>query len=109
MLGFDDYRKATQKVVAVAWKDAHHSTDEVLAEDTEHRPSIYISAGVLLRSDAEGVTLSLDLNETGTWRGRTFIPREMVIEEWEVGRLRPKRRRQKPAKDLSKEPPLPLE
>jgi len=83
------------KVVGVEWEDAHYNTDEVEAHETVHRPWIYTSVGVLVKSDDVGVTLSMDQGEDGKFRGRTFILRKLIVREWEIGPVKPKQRRKK--------------
>lgn len=87
--------KLDGKVVAVSWNDAHYNTDEVDGSDTTHRPWVYVSVGILVKSDATGVTVAQDEGEDGKYRSRTFIPRGMVIQEWEVGLVKPKQKRQR--------------
>jgi hypothetical protein len=95
--------KLDGKVVAVSWNDAHFNTDEVDAGDTVHRPWVYVTVGALVKSDDTGVTVAQDVGEDGKFRGRTFVPRAMVIQEWEVGALKPKAKRQK-KQQIQKEP-----
>ena len=85
--------KLDGKIVAVSWNDAHFNTDEVDGSDTTHRPWVYVTAGILVKSDETGVTIAQDEGEDGKYRGRTFVPRAMVIDEWEVGPVKPKKRR----------------
>lgn len=89
--------KLDGRIVACSWKDAHFNTDEVDAGDTTHRPWIYVTAGILVKSDALGVTVAQDVGEDGKFRGRTFVPREMVIDEWDLGPVKPKVKRKKRA------------
>lgn len=99
-------------IIAVSWEDAHYNMDEVDGSETTHRPWIYVSVGVRIKSDEVGVTVGMDIGEDGKFRGRTFIPRRMVLDEWVVGPVKPKRKRASRSpvvKDLAKEPPLPLE
>lgn len=68
-------------LVAVEWNDAwHNKEDEVKLEDvaTSHIPTRVTTVGWLLLNDDEGVSV---FNETyeGKYRGRTFIPKPMVI------------------------------
>lgn len=80
-------------VVAVTWNDAHYTNDEVDAKDTVHRPWVYTTVGILVKSDLTGVTVAQDEGEDGKYRSRTFVPRAMVIEEWTIGPVRPRRKR----------------
>jgi hypothetical protein len=84
--------KVDGKVVGVSWNDAHFNTDEVDGSDTTHRPWVYVSVGILVKSDVNGVTLAQDEGEDGKYRGRTFIPRGMIIEEWAIGPVQRKRK-----------------
>jgi hypothetical protein len=77
----------TGKVVACRWEDAHVNNDEVPVGEITHRPWIYISVGILVKSDAGGITLAMDEGEDGNYRTRAFIPRAMVVDEWVVGSL----------------------
>lgn len=84
---------AKHRLHIVKWRDAHGIKREDTVEDTlkEHRPAIYWSAGILVRSDAVGVTTAQDLgipqgpDEQLSYRSRTFIPRELVVEEFDAG------------------------
>jgi hypothetical protein len=82
-------------IVACSWRDAHFNTDECDAGDTVHRPWLYVTVGILVRSDAEGLTVAMDQGEDGKYRSRTFVPRDMIIEEWTVGTVRPKVKRKR--------------
>jgi hypothetical protein len=76
------------QVVAVAWNDAHINTAHATARDIEHRPVVCITVGVLVYADDDGVSLAMSLNDVGDVRGHSFIPKGMVIEQWEIGPLR---------------------
>lgn len=76
----------------VVWGDAHSSEDEAKETDIQHRPWPVKTYGWILRSDEVGVTLASEWLEGGTWRGRTFIPREMVREEIVLRLSTPRRR-----------------
>lgn len=81
------------RIRAVLWRDAHGVKDEDNLADTlrSHRPALYWSVGVLVKSDEIGVTISQDLgiplgdDEETTYRTRTFIPRELVEREYDAG------------------------
>ena len=86
----------------VRWRDAHGTKAENNRDETLliHKPAIYWSAGILVQSDEKGITLAQDFGlpltvdyET-TYRTRSFIPRELVEEEYDAGLvIRLKRRR----------------
>lgn len=85
----------------VVWNDAWSSLDEVTASDVKHRPTTVHTYGYILRSDETGISIAAEWlpAENGgeeTYRGVTFIPRPMVIDE------RPKRRSRK--KEETREP-----
>lgn len=86
------------RVIACTWRDAHYSTDEADASDVQHRPWIYTTVGILVKSDETGITVAQDEGEDGKYRSRTFIPRAMVIQEWDVGPVRPKQKRKRISK-----------
>lgn len=99
----------------VRWRDAHGIKHESNRDETlkAHRPAVYVSAGILVQSDPVGVTITQDLglplgdDEELSYRTRTFIPRELVVDEWDCG---PALRRPHTRKhdDLSASPCLPL-
>lgn len=72
----------------VVWNDAHASLEEVAADEVagRHKPSVIHTYGYIVRSDEVGVSIAAEWlpAENGgdeTFRGVTFIPRGMVIEE----------------------------
>jgi hypothetical protein len=69
--------------VAVEWEDAWgDSHSEVTIEQVAelHKPKLMITEGRLLASDETGVSLFNERSpEDGTYRGRTFIPRGMIV------------------------------
>ena len=87
----------------VVWNDAHGSLDEVSESDVDgrHRPHVIHTYGYIVRSDEIGVSIAPEWlpaidGADQSYRGVTFIPRGMIIEE------RPKRRHKKekePAQD----------
>ena len=87
--------KDGHRLWVVKWKDAHGIKDENNREDTlkAHRSAIYYTSGTLVHSDAVGVTITQDVgiplaeDEETTFRTRTFIPRELVLEERDAGAL----------------------
>ncbi len=81
------------RLYVVRWRDAHGIKHESNRDETlrAHRPAIYWSAGILVQTDAVGVTISQDLgvplgtDEELTYRSRTFIPRELIEQEFDAG------------------------
>ena len=86
-------------LVAVQWRDAHGSALSEFAEhEIPHRAFIWTTYGLLMRDDAEGISLANEVSE-GLYRGVTFIPREMVSEVIDLGvPIRRRTRKKKPAK-----------
>ena len=79
---------APPQLVAVEWDDAHGSTTMFSEQDMEHRPYRFISVGILIRSDAVGVSLAREIGDDGAYREHGFIPRAMVVQEWSLGPLK---------------------
>lgn len=83
------------KLCIVKWRDAHFVSDEVSVEDSNkrHKSAYYWSAGILVKSDDQGVTLAMDyglpIEDTDghAWRTRSFIPRELIEIEMLAGQL----------------------
>lgn len=90
----------THRLHVVRWRDAHYeSSEDIRSEALKiHKPAIYWTAGILIQSDAVGVTIAQDLGMSlspegeCTYRTRTFIPRELVEEEFDGGIVIRKRR-----------------
>jgi hypothetical protein len=93
--------------VEVLWDDAHFDPDELNADDArkKHRPWKYSTIGYLVISDAAGVSLAQDVGEDGATRGRTFIPRVLVVEEVVLKVTVPRRRGRRA--QTAAEPPAP--
>jgi hypothetical protein len=81
--------------VAVEWEDAHGDASMFTEVDMEHKPYVFITGGLLIRSDEMGVSLARELGEDGKYRDHAFIPRKMVLREWTVGPFVKKPRRVK--------------
>lgn len=73
------------EVWGILWKDAHWDSGEYESHEIVHRPVNYVSIGIILRDDAEGITIATDICETGSFRGLNFIPVEMILKKWKVG------------------------
>jgi hypothetical protein len=99
----------------VQWRDAHGISSENNRDDTlkAHRPTIYWSAGILVQSDTVGVTITQDLGvpeasgEELTYRTRTFIPRELVVAEFDAGKVirKPSVRKVRPSPSTTPDTP----
>lgn len=83
------------RLTLVKWADAHFSSDEAEVGESHkrHKNAIYWSAGILVQSDEEGVTLAMDFGlpvedtDKHSWRTRSFIPRVLILEEIDAGLL----------------------
>jgi hypothetical protein len=95
-------------LVKCRWRDAWVDGNEpILLKEAhlKHKPLIITTLGWLLIDDEEGISIANELytDDSGldVYRGRTFIPREMVLE------LKPfkKPRKKKPAPSPMPTPP----
>ncbi len=93
----------TPKFVFVFWNDAWgNSVDDVHPDDVDasHKPKPMVSAGWLLRDNDVGMSIFSEKSvEDGFYRGRTFIPRAMIVEV--RGTMKPGRTRTKKEKKTS--------
>lgn len=85
--------------ICVTWNDAHGSADAAAVygvDDVPHGAMVVKTYGILLRDDAEGISLAAEwIEEQAQVRGHTFIDRAMILD---VTELRPqKKRRQQQA------------
>ena len=78
--------------VALLWMDAWADLTESSPEEHKHEAVYYVTEGFLIKSDEKGVSLAQELGPEGSYRGRTFIPRSLVVLEWEQLPLRLPRR-----------------
>lgn len=82
------------ELYACVWKDAHGSTGTIEAHEVDHKAYVYTTIGYLVRTDEIGVSIAFERGEDGRFRDVTFVPREIVIEEFSLGKLkRPKPRK----------------
>ena len=91
-------------LVKVCWRDAHGvaGTTALSMHEIPHGGILVTSYGILLRQDAEGVSIASEMCEDGTYRGYTFVPAGMLVS---VDPLLKPRKPRKP----KKAPPPPLE
>lgn len=76
------------ELYAVRWADAHGSSGTLADHEIEHKPYQYTTVGFLVRTDEIGVSVAFEQGEDGRWRDVTFVPREIVLEEWSLGKLK---------------------
>lgn len=85
---------------AVEWQDAHFSSLEYERSEIIHRPMRYITTGILVQDDEEGITIASDVCETASFRQTNFIPRLMIVDTWKVGPLTKRRKKSQPLPSL---------
>lgn len=81
-----------------AWGDAHESVSPSDVGE-KHKPTLMETVGWLLKDDDSGVSLfnerCLDQGD-GSYRGRTFIPKAMIVSITPVVKLRKPRKKAPP-------------
>lgn len=79
-------------LVKVTWNDAHGSAANVAydLDEIPHCPIEVVSYGLLLKDDEVGVSIASEACDTTTFRGYSFIPRQMVVK---VEAVKPPRRK----------------
>lgn len=85
--------KKGPRIHVVRWKDAHYDSEETSLDDSlkRHKAAMYWSAGVLVESNEEGITLAMDYGlpieevDRISYRTKSFIPRVLIEEEFDVG------------------------
>jgi len=94
-------------LVSVVWRDAWVDGNEpILLKEAhlKHKPLIVTTLGWLLIDDQDGVSLANEKYEEDsgldTYRGRTYIPREMVLK------VTPFKKPRKPRKKAEPIPPI---
>lgn len=84
------------KYVFVEWKDAWGDSSDDARHDTvaaKHQPEIMETPGWLLYEDETGVSLFHERSKSdGSYRGRTFIPRVLIVSVTEVRLVKPRRK-----------------
>lgn len=79
-------------LVALRWMDAHATAGTTAYEIHElpHKASEITTYGLLLRDDAEGVSIATEDCGAGMYRGITFVPRPLVVAVKSLTRTRKK-------------------
>lgn len=73
--------KPKPAIVALRWMDAHGTATTVYEpHELPHRALEITTYGLLLRDDAEGVSIACEDCGGGTYRGVTFVPRALVLD-----------------------------
>lgn len=68
-------------VVALRWMDAHGTaTNTYETHELPHKALTITTYGLLLRDDAEGVSIAAEDCGGGCYRGVTFVPRVLILE-----------------------------
>jgi hypothetical protein len=80
-------------LVSLRWMDAHATAGTTAYElhELPHKASEITTYGLLLRDDAEGVSIATEDCGAGMYRGITFVPRALVVEAKPIKRPRKKR------------------
>lgn len=83
----------TPPLVALTWMDAHATSGSTAYElhELPHRASRMVTYGLLLRDDADGVSIACEDAGGGLYRGITFVPRALVVSCKPLKRTRTKR------------------
>ena len=94
--------KPAVPLVVVKWQDAWTNELGVTLEDVgaSHKPMPVTTIGWLLKDDEVGISLANEYFDDGSYRGRTFILRSMVVSCEPFALV-------KPRKPKTKEPVLP--
>ena len=97
-------------IAGCEWNDAHGSDGTIFPHEIDHKPYVYTTVGYLLRSDTIGVSIASEKGEDGKFRDITFIPRAMVIREFQIHpvpkRSRPRAKKPTPHASLALATPL---
>ena len=100
------------ELVKVIWKDAWVDGNEPINLDEahlKHRPMLMTTLGWLLIDNQEGVSVAnehyVDDSGMDTYRGRTFIPRGMVLKVEPLTKPKVKRTRKPKIEPVNDESP----
>src|SRR3990167_1026656 len=86
------------EIHACEWADAHGSDGTLQAHEIDHKPYVYTTVGFLVKTDEIGVSIAFEQGEDGKYRDVTFVPREIVLEEYSLGTLNKCRTREQKKK-----------
>lgn len=81
----------------VVWEDAFSDPTADIHPDNaldSHKPTIMHTRGWILVDDGVGISVFNEFNpESGCYRGKTFIPRGMIVEVRPIKNKRPRKRK----------------
>lgn len=80
---------STLPLVVVLWDDAWQSETPATMAHFEHKPERVTTIGWLMKDDDVGVQLANEFYDE-TYRGRTFIPRAMIVRVTRYGLAKPR-------------------
>jgi hypothetical protein len=77
-------------LVSLRWLDAHATAGTTAYElhELPHRAAEITSYGLLLRDDADGVSIASEDAGAGMYRGITFVPRQLILHLKHLQRAR---------------------
>lgn len=82
-------------LIALRWMDAHGTaTNTYETHELPHKALEITTYGLLLRDDADGVSIANEDCGSGCYRGVTFVPRVLIVEIKHLTRARKKREQQ---------------
>lgn len=87
---------ANHEIYACEWADAHGSDGTLAAHEIDHKPYVYTTVGFLVKTDEIGVSIAFERGEDGKYRDITFVPRAIVLKEFSIGFLKPRRKKKAP-------------
>jgi hypothetical protein len=82
----------TLPLVVVEWDDAWQTETPATLRDFVHKPERITTIGWLMKDDEVGVQLANEFYDD-TYRGRTFIPRAMVVKVTPYALTKPRAKR----------------
>ena len=85
-------------LVALHWMDAHGTaTNTYEMHELPHKALEIVTYGLLLRDDADGVSIAAEDCGGGCYRGVTFVPRSLIVS---VKPVKPQRKKRQAVPDV---------
>lgn len=87
-------------LAVVVWHDAWVKEEPILLDDakTTHLPTTVTTIGWVLYEDEKGISLANE-HYDASWRGRTFIPKAMIVSVTPFKLAKPRMKHEKAASD----------